>query len=287
MIVRRGGNKKKAGVRSIVRRTRPTVGQKSGTIVRRQRSLPPPGGPSILRRAIAWRPGRGSALVAVLGAIAFVFGGIGYWAWTSTFFEVSNIRIEGAQRLDEAEVASSTGLFGQRMFTADLGEAQRTLYSMPLVERAEIHREWPDGIRITIVERQAWGTWVQDGLAYTIDRDGVVIDTPAPDGAIVIVSEEAGPVGLGQRVDYQAVDAAAEIFERLPRQLGTTVAEVRFLGMAGVQVTTADGQVGYLGDSGAMSYKLAAWAATAAEAERRGLEYTSIDLRHGNRPVLQ
>jgi hypothetical protein len=36
-----------------------------------------------------------------------------------------------------------------------------------------------------------------------------------------------------------------------------------------------------------MAYKLAAWAATAAEADREGINYTSIDLRHGNRPVVQ
>ncbi len=88
-------------------------------------------------------------------------------------------------------------------------------------------------------------------------------------------------------MDYQAVDAAAEIFERLPRQLGTTVAEIRFLGNAGVQVTTADGQTAYLGDSGGMAYKLAAWAATAAEADRQGINYTTIDLRYGDRPVVQ
>jgi cell division protein FtsQ len=216
-----------------------------------------------------------------------LFGGIGYWAWTSPVFEVSNIKVEGTNRLDTAVVAASTNLFGDRMFTADLAAAQQTLQEIPLVASAEIRREWPDTIRITVVERQAWGTWLQHGLTYTIDRDGVVIDAPAPEDPVVIVSNDTGPLGLGERVDFQAVDSAAEIYERLPRQLGTTVAEIRFLGIQGVQVTTADGRIGYLGDSGGMSYKLAAWAATAAEAERQGLSYTSIDLRHGNRPVLQ
>jgi hypothetical protein len=65
------------------------------------------------------------------------------------------------------------------------------------------------------------------------------------------------------------------------------VSEVRFLGSKGVQVTTADGQSALLGDSSSIAYKLAVWAAVSTQAARQGINYTSIDLRYGNRPVLQ
>jgi cell division protein FtsQ len=237
---------------------------------------------------LQWRPGKGFAAASIALGVFALLGTFGYWAWTSPFFEVSNVKVEGNDRITAAEIANRSDLLGERIFTADLGEAQRALYALPLISNVTIEREWPDAVRVTVVERRAWGIWQQDLVNYTIDRDGVVIGTTSPGtGAAVIVSDEHGALALGERVDYQAVDSAAELYERLPRQLGTTVVEVRFLGPRGVQVTTADGQVAFLGDSGGMSYKLAVWAAMAVEAERQGIKYTSIDLRYGNRPVLQ
>ena len=73
----------------------------------------------------------------------------------------------------------------------------------------------------------------------------------------------------------------------MPRQLGTTVKEVAFLAGKGVQVTTADGQSALFGDSSSVAYKLSVWAAMAKQAQERGINYTTIDLRFGNRPVMQ
>ena len=95
------------------------------------------------------------------------------------------------------------------------------------------------------------------------------------------MSSEAGNRISGDRVDYQAVDAAAEIYEKLPRQLGTTVAEVAFITGKGVQVTTANGQTALFGDSSSIAYKLAVWAALQSEAQARANQL------HNNRPALR
>lgn len=285
MIVKR--KRRTPLVRAIVKRNRPAVGQRKGRIVSRRGGGTPPRGPGLLRRLAGWRPGRGFVIAAVAAGVLSTLGAIGFWAWTSPVFEISNVRVEGNQRVPAEEIATRADLLGERIFTADLAQAQLALLGIPLLSSVEIKREWPDEVRVTVVERVAWGTWQQDGVNYTIDRDGVVIGTSGePGGGVVIISDAQGKLALGNRVDYQAVDSAAEIYERLPRQLGTTVSEVRFLGSTGVQVKTADGQVAYLGDSGGMAYKLAVWAAAEAEAERRGIDYASIDLRYGNRPVL-
>ena len=54
-----------------------------------------------------------------------------------------------------------------------------------------------------------------------------------------------------------------------------------------VQVTTTNNQTALFGDSSSISYKLAVWAALAQDAQVRRINYTTIDLRYGNRPVLQ
>ncbi|MEP7216136.1 MAG: cell division protein FtsQ/DivIB [Anaerolineaceae bacterium] len=136
--------------------------------------------------------------------------------------------------------------------------------------------------------RKAWGTWEQGSVQYTIDRNGVVLGVgPAPDGSPSIVSSQLGSRAQGDHVDYQAVDAAAEIYEKLPRQLGTNVKQVSFIAGKGVQVTTTNNQTALLGDSSSIAYKLAVWAAMAQQAQTQKISYTTIDLRYGNRPVLQ
>jgi cell division protein FtsQ len=174
------------------------------------------------------------------------------------------------------------------MFTADLAGALDRIRAYPLVSAAQIERSWPSTIHIRIAERQPWGTWQQQGVKYTIDRDGVVLGTtiPAPTGSPVIQSSEQGSRIQGDHVDVQAIQATAEIYQELPQQLGTQVAEVAFLAGKGVKVTTTDGRSALFGDSSGIAYKIAAWAAMAKEADREGISYSAIDLRAGNRPVL-
>jgi len=274
MIVRR--NRETVGERrphAIVKRTRPGVVM-APTVdeAPRSRSL------AIPRRWL-WGP------IAVVTLVALGYGG--WWLWESPALRVNHVRVSGNQRTSTDEILRATGLLGQSMFTADLADAQEVLYSFPLIASIEVERDWPNTVRITVEERSAWGTWEQDGVRYTIDRDGVVLGSEAPDtGAPHIKTADLGALRVGDHVNYQAVDAAAEIYEKLPRQLGTTVTEIAYLPGKGVQVTTANGQQALLGDSSSIAYKLAVWAALSTEARNQGISYTTIDLRYGNRPVL-
>jgi cell division protein FtsQ len=298
MIIKRNRPPKDSTVRRIIKRQRPSIGEASThTIVKRNRGVvgggsprgpKGPRGPRFRMPRFGWRPSKG-LLVAVtaMGVLALVGFGA-YWTWTSPFFKVSNVEVVGNQRIASGTVVDTAGLLGESMFDANLAAAQEALYKQPLVNSVRIERHWPHTVRIVIEERKAWGTWEQTGVQYTIDREGVVLGQgPAPAGSPVIRSTEAGNRIVGDRVDYQAVDAAAEIYDKLPRQLGTTVAEVAFITGKGVQVTTTNNQTALFGDSSSIAYKLAVWAALAQEAQARNINYTTIDLRYGNRPVLQ
>jgi cell division protein FtsQ len=295
MIIKRNRPPKDNRARAIVKRNRRSVGASAPRlIVRRSRGVvggAPPRGPRAPRLSwpsFSWRPSTGQLLLAsFLGTLA-LFGYGAFWVWTSPFFKISEVEVLGTERIAATTVIETTGILGASMFDADLAAAQKALYQEPLVYGVRIERDWPHTIRITIEERRPWGTWEQSGVEYTIDREGVVLGVgPAPDGSPVIRSSEPGNRVQGDRVDYQAVDAAAELYEKLPRQLGTTVAEVAFIQGKGVQVTTTNGLTALFGDSSGISYKLSVWAALAAEAQARRINYTTIDLRYGNRPVLQ
>ena len=297
MIIKRN-RQKPQGVRKIIRRT-PTVGQLAPRkIVTRSRAA----GVAPARRR-GWRrlrigvphlprisihiPKRYMVSAGAFGAMA-VLGAWGYWVFTSPFFRVSDVVVEGNSRVSTDTIVGAADVFGESMFTADLATAQKELYKLPLVNSVRVEREWPHTLKIVVEERKAWGTWEQGSVQYTIDRNGVVLGVgPAADGSPSIVSSELGSRAQGDHVDYQAVDAAAEIYEKLPRQLGTTVKQVSFIAGKGVQVTTTNNQTALLGDSSSIAYKLSVWAAMAQQAQAQKISYTTIDLRYGNRPVLQ
>ncbi|MEO8541753.1 MAG: FtsQ-type POTRA domain-containing protein [bacterium] len=295
MIVKRNRPPKNSTVRRIIKRQRPSVGEPiNHTIVKRNRGVvggkPPrgPRGPRFRLPRFGWRPSKGLFTFAMAAGVIAVLGYGAYWTWSSPFFKVSNVEVVGNQRLATGTLVESTNLLGDSMFDADLAAAQEALYQQPLVNSVRIERHWPHTVRVVIEERRAWGTWEQSGVQYTIDREGVVLGQgPADAGSPLIRSTELGNRIIGDRVDYQAVDAAAEIYEKLPRQLGTTVAEVAFITGKGVQVTTTNNQTALFGDSSSIAYKLSVWAALAQEAQVRNIDYTTIDLRYGNRPVLQ
>ncbi len=297
MIIKRN-RQKPEGVRKIIKRM-PTVGSPGPRkIVTRSR----PSGVAPAKRAGRRGPRIGMphlphvslhikkryvVLAGALGSLALV-GAWGYWVFTSPFFRVSDVVVEGNSRVSTDTIVGAAYVFGESMFTTDLAAAQKELYQLPLVNSVRVEREWPHTLKIIVEERKAWGTWEQGGVQYTIDRNGVVLGVgPAADGSPSIVSGEAGSRVQGDHVDYQAVDAAAEIYEKLPRQLGTNVKQVSFISGKGVQVTTTNNQTALLGDSSSIAYKLAVWAAMAQQAQTQKINYTTIDLRYGNRPVLQ
>jgi cell division protein FtsQ len=287
MIIKR----KPKPVRAIVkRRGTAVVGQKrAGTIVRRVRGsgvVPPTGNTPRPPREWHFRK-RWLWLGGAIATLVVLFAG-GGWLYESSVFRVTEIQVVGAKRTSSESVVETANLLGESMFDANLVQAQKDLYKLPLVASVKVERAWPNSIKVTLQERQAWGTWQQGGVDYTIDREGVVLALGSAGQDVPLIrSSEPGSRQQGDRVDYQAVDAAAEIYDKLPRQLGTTVKDVSFEAGMGVRVTTADNQTALFGDSSSISYKLAVWAAMAQQARVQRINYTTVDLRYGNRPVLQ
>jgi cell division protein FtsQ len=228
------------------------------------------------------------AALAVFASLAVT--GIGYATWRSTAFRVSTVVVEGNLRVAADDIVAMGDLSGESLVTADFSQHARRIAALPLIKDVKLDRNWPRTVRIRVIERQPWGTWEQQGVRYSIDRDGVVMGTvatiPPPDGAPIIRSSQLGTRVQGDRVDADAVEAAARIVQELPAIVGVHAREVAFLAGRGLVVTTEDGKKALLGDSKAIDYKLAAWAAVDAHARDERISYDTIDLRAGNRPVI-
>lgn len=225
-----------------------------------------------------------------LAAAAVLLGVVGaaVWAWQSPLLRVREVEVVGAVSARESDILDRIEFWDERMVTADLSGAAEAIAELPLVASVDIERRWPSTVRITVYEREPWGSWEQAGLRYTIDREGFVLGHGAPPaGSTAIVSNESFSLRPGDRVDYNAVDAAAEITSQIQEALGTRAVELTYSPDEGIRVRTADGQTALLGDSSGIAYKLAVWARVAQEASAQNITYSTIDLRFGNRPVLR
>ena len=281
----------KPKAKRIVRRAAPTVPgrapeQKAKQRVGQRQPRPLVNVRAMARRGRARVRARWLPIAAAAVLLAVAVGGV--WAWQSPLLRVQEVEVVGAVSARESDIIEQVALWGERMFTADLNGTAKAIEELPLIASVDIERRWPSTVRITVHEREPWGSWEQAGLRYTIDREGFVLGHRAPPAdSTTIVSNESFSLLPGDRVDYHAVDAAEEITSHIQEALGTSAVELTYSPDEGIRVRTADGQTALLGDSSGIAYKLAVWARVAQEATAQDITYSTIDLRFGDRPVLR
>jgi cell division protein FtsQ len=111
-----------------------------------------------LLRALAWL--LAVALVA-LPVVALVNGWIGAERWP-----LKTLRLQGhVERVDPAAVRAALIPFArQGFFAVRLDRAQAAVAALPWVERAEVHKRWPDVLVVRIVEHRPFARWGGDRL---------------------------------------------------------------------------------------------------------------------------
>ena len=216
----------KPKAKRIVRRAAPTVPgrapeQKAEQRVGQRQPRPLVNVRAMARRGRARVRARWLPIAAAAVLLAVAVGGV--WAWQSPLLRVQEVEVVGAVSARESDIIEQVALWGERMFTADLNGTAKAIEELPLIASVDIERSWPSTVRITVHEREPWGSWEQAGLRYTIDREGFVLGHRAPPAdSTTIVSNESFSLRPGDRVDYHAVDAAAEITSHIQEALGTT-----------------------------------------------------------------
>ncbi len=283
MIRRHDRSKKPARAKRLVRRQRQAPRESVGAQRPRQ---PLAEARTLGKRSRSWLRARWLPLAT--GVLLLGVAGAGAAAWHSPLLRVQKVEITGTVDASERNILDRVDLLGERMFTANLDATAAAVVELPLIASVDIERRWPSTVRITVHEREPWGSWEQAGVRYTIDHEGFVLGhREPPPGSTTIVSNESYSLRAGDRVNPQAVEAATAIGEHIEEALGTQVVELTYSPDEGIRVRTADGQTALLGDSSGIAYKLAVWARVTREATARELTYSAIDLRFGDRPVLR
>jgi cell division septal protein FtsQ len=99
----------------------------------------------------------------------------------SEFFQVTAIRIQGCQRVTKNQILELSGVdIHTNLLALDLDEIRARVESHEWVETAEVDRNWPNRLRITIRERVPVAlVSLKEGLHY-LDRQGVVFAKVLP-----------------------------------------------------------------------------------------------------------
>lgn len=127
------------------------------------------------RKILVWRKFARlikNVLVLSLGVLAL------YYFSQSQFFALKNIDARGLIKLARAEVVRKSGLTaGMNYFRLDVKQAEERLRSIPLIERVEVRKRFPDAVVISVKEREpravlcvSGGFWVLDKHGYCLER---------------------------------------------------------------------------------------------------------------------
>ena len=109
-------------------------------------------------RILAWAL---ALALVVLPVVAVVGGWVGADRWP-----LRTLRLQGElQRVDAQRVRATVLPYAQQgFFAVRLGDAQAAVAKLPWVERAEVHKRWPDVLEVRIVEHRPFALWGQDRL---------------------------------------------------------------------------------------------------------------------------
>jgi len=175
------------------------------------------------RRWLAWRP-----VVAVLLLIALAVGSV--WAvYFSSWLAVRGVEVAGASTLSADEVRSAAAVTaGQPLARVDLDQVRSRVEALASVRSADVTREWPDRVLVSVEERVPVAVVVIAGRIRGMDEAGVVFrDYARPPAGLPHVRtstdtrsdalEEAArvvaalPVEVSRLVDHVAVETVDQI----------------------------------------------------------------------------
>lgn len=159
-------------------------------------------------------------VLALLVVVALI--GTSIWlVFFSATLQVKRVDVVGNQLLSDGRIRERAAVpLGEQLALVDLGRADARVASLAEVKSVDVVRTWPDGVRITVVERTAVAVVELAGTLRGLDADGVVFREykSAPRGM--------PRVQAGGSAGTDALKEAATVVSALPEDLASRVDHV-------------------------------------------------------------
>jgi cell division protein FtsQ len=226
--------------------------------------------------------GRRRLRIALVVTSVFVVLGLAYLTVESPLLDVDRVEVTGAIHAPAQDVVRAAGVEpGRALLRVDTAAVARRVERLPWVERAEVHRDLPGTVRITVSEfRTAAFVRAGGGAALLVADDGHVIAhvRSVPAGVVEVVGVRRVPA-VGELLSPPDAPGAVA---HLPARLRAQVRAID-LGGEGVALRLAAGGVVRLGPLDDLDAKGAAALAVLDRLAGRGFSY--IDVRVPSAPV--
>ncbi len=137
------------------------------------------------------------------------------------FFNIDWIDIKGNQKVTPSEIKSAISYTqGENIFKLNLHRGERNLMKIPYVESAKVHRKLPDGIRVSIVEREPVAYIDMGGAIILIDREARLLEQvdKAPEKIPELIGAVTDGLVLGQKISDKSEESAKAflvVYEKL------------------------------------------------------------------------
>jgi cell division protein FtsQ len=214
-------------VRSAVRRREAAAGPESEALRTRRRFARR----QWARRWLTWKYVVGLAVV-----LALVTGTV-WGVWFSSLLAVQGVQVSGASSLGAAEVRRAAAVpQGEPLARLDLRQIQARVEALAAVRSADVTREWPHDVRITVEERVAVAVVEIGGRLRGMDSGGVVFRDyrqAPPELPRVQTTTETRSDALGE---------AARVVAALPEDLAARVDHVEVETVDQISLVLGDGR---------------------------------------------
>src|SRR5450631_93233 len=223
-----------------------------------------------------------------LSGIALIYGVL-FVAWralgSATFFRVKSVEVSSCKRLSRDEILAMAGVEpGRDLLRMNLKRMGEQIAQNPWVETVRIRRYYPDGLSISIVEREPLAV-VNMGFFYYLDKKATVfkvlnqgdrLDYPVVTG---FSEEDLSSDPAGTKEALQATCELLKILREKGAFILADVSEIHYDKGYGFTLFTASGGLPVKIGSGDFSGKIERFAKIYQElmAQRPTLHYIDLD----------
>ncbi len=183
------------------------------------------------RRWLAWR-----YLLVALVLLLLVGGGV-YAVYFSSALDTDGVAVTGETTLTDDQVRAAADVpLGDPLARVDLDAVRSRVESMAVVRSAEVSRQWPHEVLISVEERAPVAVVDIGGTLRGLDAEGVVFGSyrPAPPGLPRVLT------GLVTSAD--ALREAALVVASLPSDLAARVDHVTVKTVDQITLELKDGR---------------------------------------------